>query len=133
MLKRIKSINDYQPIGSYSDATKFGNLIYTSGQLPINKVTNNIEFSNDIKKQTVQVIENIQDILMENKSSLSKVIKATVYLSDLKNYSKFEEIYKLYFRNNFPSRTTFEVNALPMGALIEIEIIAEIEVNSNGK
>lgn len=127
MLKRISSEKAPKAVGSYSAATKVGNLIYTSGQLPINRKTGKIDFPNSIEKQTMQSMENLKYILEDNGSSTERIVKTTVYLKNIEDFSTFNEVYSKYFSEDFPSRTAFEVGNLPMGAMIEIEAIAEIE------
>lgn len=126
MLNRISSNKLPKAVGSYSSATKINNLIFTSGQLPINGKLNIIEHPNDIKKQTEQSMNNIKYILEDNGSCISKIIKTTVYLKNINDFSSFDEIYKSFFDKEFPSRTAFEVGNLPMNSLIEIEVIADI-------
>lgn len=127
MLKRLSSEKAPKAVGSYSAATKVGNLIYTSGQLPINRETGEIDFPNNIEKQTIQSMENLKYILEENRSSIEKIVKTTVYLQNIEDFSTFNEVYSNYFSKDFPSRTAFEVGNLPMDAMIEIEAIAETE------
>lgn len=126
MLNRISSNKLPKAVGSYSAATKIDNLIFTSGQLPINGKLNIIEYPNDIKKQTEQSMNNIKSILEDNGSCISKIIKTTVYLKNINDFSSFDEVYKDFFDKEFPSRTAFEVGHLPMDSLIEIEVIAEV-------
>ncbi len=111
-------------IGPYSQGVVFGNLIYTSGQLPIDP--NTCEFAGDtIKEQTMQSLNNVKSILEEAGSSMEKVIKTTVFLSDMKNFSDMNEIYAEFFKEgNYPARSAVEVAKLPKGALVEIEVVA---------
>ncbi len=125
MLKRISSEKLPQAVGSYSPATEVGNLIFTSGQLPINGKTNKIDFPDSIEEQTKQSMDNVKYILEDNKSSLENIVKTTVYLKNIKDFASFDQVYKSYFTESFPSRTAFEVGDLPMGALIEIEVVAQ--------
>lgn len=126
MLKRISSDKLPKAVGSYSAATIVNNMIYTSGQLPINGELNKIEHPEDVKSQTKQSMNNIKYILEDNGSSIDKIVKTTVYLQNISDFASFDEVYKGFFDNEFPSRTAFEVGNLPMGALIEIEVIAEV-------
>lgn len=111
-------------IGPYSQGVIFGDLIYTSGQLPIDP--NTCEFAGDtIKEQTMQSLKNVKSILEEAGSSMEKVIKTTVFLSDMKNFSDMNEIYAEFFKEgNYPARSAVEVAKLPKGALVEIEVVA---------
>lgn len=127
MLQRISSNKLPKAVGSYSPATKVGNLIFTSGQLPINGKTKMIDFPSSVEKQVEQSMKNIKCILKDNNSSLEDVVKATVYLQDIKDFVKFDQVYQSFFDGNFPARTAFEVGNLPMNALVEIEVIAMVK------
>ena len=118
-----------EPIGPYSQAVKFspGNktLIYTSGQVAINPETS--EFTGgDIKQQTTLAIENIKAILAEAGSDLTKVIKTTVFIRKMSDFSAMNDVYNHYFSESKPARSTIEVSGLPKDALVEIETIAYI-------
>ncbi len=110
-------------IGPYSQAIVTGNLIYTSGQIPINPASGNIEAS-DIASQTEQAIKNLKAVLEEAGSSLEKVVKTTCFLQNIQDFSTFNSVYEKYFTLK-PARSCVEVAALPKGALVEIEVIAE--------
>lgn len=110
-------------IGPYSQAIKCGGFVFTSGQVPINPSTGKIE-AQDIEGQTKQVMKNLEAVLKEAGSDFSKVIKTTVFLTDLANFGKVNEIYASYFAKEAPARSCFQVVKLPMGALIEIEMTA---------
>lgn len=110
-------------IGPYSQAIVTGNLIYTSGQIPINPASGNIEAS-DIASQTEQAIKNLKAVLEKAGSSLEKVVKTTCFLQNIQDFSTFNSIYEKYFTLK-PARSCVEVAALPKGALVEIEVIAE--------
>ena len=129
MINRISSKKLPKAVGSYSSGTKVGNLLFSSGQLPINSKTGAIDFPDAIEKQTEQSMKNVKYLLEDNGSSLEKIIKTTVYLQDIKDFAKFDSIYKTFFSDSFPARTAFEVGNLPMGAFIEIEVIAKVEDN----
>ncbi|MCY6369155.1 RidA family protein [Clostridium ganghwense] len=111
-------------IGPYSQAVKAGNLVFTSGQLPINTETG--EMPATIEEQTRQSLENVKVIIEEAGSSMDKVLKTTVLLSDIKNFGKMNEVYNEYFKENYPARSAFQVGKLPKDALVEIEVIALI-------
>lgn len=125
MFERINTKNAPAAIGPYSQAIKYGNFIFISGQIPVEPSTNKI-VPQDIEIQTRQVIENIKGILEKIGGTLENVIKTTVYLKNMKDFEKMNFIYAQYFKNK-PARTTVEVSNLPKGALIEIEAIAVIE------
>ena len=110
-------------IGPYSQAIVSGNLIYTSGQIPINPASGNIEAS-DIASQTEQVIKNLRAVLAASGSSLEKVVKTTCFLQHIQDFVTFNSVYEKYFTVK-PARSCVEVAALPKGALVEIEVIAE--------
>lgn len=110
-------------IGPYSQAIEANGTLYISGQLPINPSIGKIE-STDILEQTEQVFANINAILTEAGYSFGDVVKSTVFLSDIANFSGMNEIYKKYYITNCPARSAFAVKDLPLGALVEIETIA---------
>jgi 2-iminobutanoate/2-iminopropanoate deaminase len=111
-------------IGPYSQAIKFGNILFISGQVPVNPATG--ELTGDIKVQTRQVLENIKSILAAAGASASDVVKTTVFLQNLDDFAAMNEIYGAYFPKEAPARSTVEVARIPRGALIEIEAIAFI-------
>lgn len=109
-------------IGPYSQGIVYNNLIYTSGQISIDPVTQ--EFRNgSIEEQTQQVLDNLREVLAAGGSSLEKVIKTTIFLSSMDDFTTVNEIYSKYFTSK-PARSTVEVSRLPKDALIEIEAIA---------
>ncbi len=111
-------------IGPYSQAMVTGGLVYTSGQIPIDPSTGNIEAAT-IEGQTEQAIKNLSAVLEAAGSSLGKVVKTTCFLSDMGNFAVFNGIYAGYFPGN-PARSCVEVSALPKGAMVEIEAVGEI-------
>jgi len=111
-------------IGSYSQAVKAGNLLFTSGQLPIDPATG--EVSGDITAQTKQVLENLKSILEAAGGTLRDVIKATVFITDLSGFAAMNEVYAKYFIVAPPARSTVEISGLAKKALVEIEVIAQI-------
>ncbi|MCH4887530.1 RidA family protein [Acidaminobacter sp. JC074] len=123
MKKVISTVNAPLAIGPYSQANQVGNTIYISGQLPIDPVTG--EFSSEeIKGQTKQSLENAKAILIEGGFTMENVVKTTVYLDDIKEFVSMNEVYAQYFTSKFPARAAFEVAKLPLGAKVEIEMIA---------
>jgi len=126
MLSEIKVVfteKAPKPIGPYSQAIVYGNLIFLSGQIPIDPETGDVVRGN-IAEQTKQVLNNIQNILKAAGSDLNKVVKVTVFLKDLSLFDEFNKIYGEYFNEIAPARTTVEVSNLPKGVLIEIDAIA---------
>ncbi|PEY30839.1 reactive intermediate/imine deaminase [Bacillus cereus] len=111
-------------IGPYSQAMKAGNLIFTSGQLPIDP--KNGEMPDTIENQTKQSLENVKAILEEAGSDLSKVVKTTVFLKDMNHFAQMNEVYRTYFTENCPARSAIQVARLPKDALVEIEVIATL-------
>ncbi|MDD3656237.1 MAG: RidA family protein [Atribacterota bacterium] len=110
-------------IGPYSQAIKFNNLVFVSGQIAINPDSN--EFVNgNITSQTKQVIENIKAILEAAGSSLQNVLKVTIFITDMKDFDSINKIYSEYFNTSLPARVCVEVPNLPKGAKIEMEAIA---------
>ena len=109
-------------IGPYSQANKIGNLIFTSGQIPLVPATG--ELVTDIEGATKQCLENVKAILEEAGSSLDKVVKTVVFIKNMDDFALVNEVYGQYFVNNKPARSCVEVARLPKDALIEIEAIA---------
>lgn len=124
MKKEIKSAQAPGAIGPYSQAVKAGNLIFVSGQLPIDVATG--EMPSDIKTQTAQSIKNIKAILSEAGASLDNVVKTTVFLADMSLFAPMNEVYAEYFNATYPARAAFAVKELPKKALVEIEVIAAV-------
>ena len=111
-----------QAIGPYVQAVQHGNLIYTSGQIPLTK--DGALAGTDIRSQTAQVMKNLEAILLKGGTNLNHVIKTTCFISDLNNFTEFNEVYAAYFERSFPARSCVEVARLPRDVLIEIEAIA---------
>jgi 2-iminobutanoate/2-iminopropanoate deaminase len=110
-------------IGPYSQAIMVDGFLYTSGQIAIDPATG--EFvEGGIEAQTERVLENIKAILKAAGMDLSNVIKATLFVTNMGNFAKINEIYGRYFKDNPPARSLVEVKSLPKGALIEIEVVA---------
>jgi 2-iminobutanoate/2-iminopropanoate deaminase len=122
MKKKLTSEKAPNPIGPYSVAVNYGNLIFTSGQIPLDRQGNIV--GTDIKAQTKQTIENLKNILEENGSSIDKVIKTTVYLKDIAEFAGMNEVYNEYFEDSAPARSTLEAARLPKNVKIEMDIIA---------
>ncbi len=124
MAKQISTDKAPAAIGPYSQAVQTGNLLYTSGQIPIDPKTGNIEAA-DITAQTVQVMENLKAVLEAAGSDLTKAVKTLCFLTDMGNFAAFNEVYAKYFTGK-PARSCVAVTALPKGALVEVEVIAEL-------
>lgn len=124
MKKEINSKKAPGAIGPYSQAVQAANLIFVSGQLPIDAATG--EMPADIKAQTAQSIENIRAILAEAGASLCNVVKTTVFLADMSLFADMNEVYASYFQEVYPARAAFAVKELPKKALVEIEVIAAL-------
>ena len=121
----ITSKDAPKAIGPYSQAIKMGNFIYTSGQIGLSPVTNTLA-GDDIVSQTRQALGNLKAVLIEAGSDMAHVIKVTVYLKDLNDYGKVNDIYKEYFPEIKPARSAVQVARLPKDALVEIECVAVI-------
>ncbi len=122
MKKTILSDKAPHPVGPYSPAVSIGEFIYSSGQVGINadgKFT-----SEDVKGQTKQALENLKNILEDNGSSLDDIVKVTVFLRDMEDFTEMNDIYSRYFTKPYPARSTVAVNGLPLNARVEIEVIA---------
>lgn len=112
-------------IGPYSQAIRTDLAVYTAGQLGVNPSTGDL-VSTDIEAQTRQALQNLQNVLQAGGSSLANVLKTTVFLQDMNDFTKMNNIYAEFFGENPPARSTVQVAALPKGALVEIEAVALI-------
>ena len=126
MRKVIHTERAPKAVGPYSQAISAGNLLFTAGQVAIDPRTGKL-VEGGIKEQTRQVMENLKAILTEARTDFTKVVKTTVFLQDMKTFAEFNLIYGEYFPSEPPARSTFQVGALPLGALVEIEMIVLIE------
>jgi 2-iminobutanoate/2-iminopropanoate deaminase len=114
------------PIGPYNQAVKSGNLLYTSGQIPIDPATGDL-VDGGIREQTIQVLENLKTVIEAGGGTLNDVIKTTVFLVDMAEFAEFNVVYAEYFDEaDAPARSTVQVAALPKGSRVEIELIAKI-------
>jgi len=123
-MEQISTSHAPAAIGPYSQAIKTGNTLYLSGQIPLMPNTNEL-VQDDIAKQTEQVILNIKSVLSAASSDISRVVKTTCFLTDINDFVAFNEVYARHFIGK-PARSCVAVSALPRGARVEIEIIAEI-------
>jgi 2-iminobutanoate/2-iminopropanoate deaminase len=111
------------PIGPYSQATSFGNLIFTSGQIAIDPATGKFSPA-DIRSETKQVMENLKNLLAAAGTDFSKVLKTSIFLMDMGEFIAVNEVYAGYFSDQYPARETVQVAQLPAGARVEISMIA---------
>ena len=129
MKKQITTSEAPAAIGPYSQAVMAGNLVFVSGQIPIDPKTGQL-VTDDISVQTEQVLRNIEKILEAAGSSLGQVVKTTIYLNDMADYPKVNETYARFFSDSPPARATVEVSRLPKDVGVEIEAIALVSVNA---
>ena len=111
-------------IGPYNQAIQVGNLVYTSGQIPIDPATG-VFAEGGIKEQTRQSLTNVKAILEEAGLTMNNVVKTTVFMADMKDFADMNSVYAEFFTEPYPARSAVAVKTLPKGALIEIEVIAE--------
>lgn len=126
MLKTVATANAPAAIGPYSQAIIAGNLVFTSGQIPL-KPDGQL-LAGGIREQTEQVFRNLEAVLQEAGSHLGQVVKATVFLKDMNLFGELNEVYGAFFKDHKPARSTVEVARLPKDVLVEIELIATINV-----
>ena len=118
----INTVSVPKAIGPYSQGILYNNLIFTSGQIPLD-VENNIIISKDFSEQVIQVLNNLKNLIESEGSTIEKIIKLNVYLTDLNNFDRLNEIFKDFFKINYPARSVVEVSRLPKDAKIEIDAI----------
>lgn len=123
----ISTDNAPQAIGPYSQAVKTGNLIFISGQIPLDPKTGDI-VDGTVEDQANQVLENIKSICEAAGHGLEDIVKITIFLTDLGNFATVNEVMKKYFKEPYPARATVEISGLPLGVEVEIEAI----VSTNG-
>lgn len=121
----IATDNAPQAIGPYEQGIKVGNFVYTAGQIPMDPRTGNL-VSGGIKEQTCQVLENLKAVLEAGGTSLDRVIKSTVYLKSMTDFTAMNEVYADYLGQSKPARSTVAVADLPRGALVEIDLVATL-------
>lgn len=124
-MKAIHTSQAPAAIGPYSQAIQAGNLLFTSGQLPIVPETGNIE-AQDIKGQTRQSLLNVEAILREAGLSLANVVKTTVFMADMADFADMNAVYSEFFTSTCPARSAVAVRTLPKNALVEIEVVAAL-------
>ena len=124
-MEKIYTKNAPEAIGPYSQAVKVGNLVFTSGQIPINPASGNIE-AEGIEAQTEQVMKNLKAVLEAAGSCTENAINTTCFLADMADFAAFNGIYAKYFTEK-PARSCVAVKTLPRNVLVEVEVIAEIK------
>lgn len=125
-MKTISTTKAPGAIGPYSQGQIVGNMVFTSGQLGLNPATGDFVGA-DVKAQAQASLENVKAILEAAGTSMDKVCKTTVFLSDMANFGAVNEVYGTFFKEgSYPARSCVEVAALPKGGLVEIEVIAEL-------
>ena len=121
--KIIRTDNAPAPIGPYSQAVQFGNLLFISGQVPIDPNTGNV-VEGDIKTETTQVMKNLEAILHNAGMDFTNIIKTSIFLMDMGQFAQVNEVYGSYFGEMPPARETVQVSGLPKGVKVEISMIA---------
>ncbi len=114
-------------IGPYSHGTAYGNLIFTSGQLPVCKKKGSV-VDGGITEQSIQSLENLKYVLEAGGGSLETILKTTCYLAEISDFAAFNEVYKTYFKTDCPARSCFAVKDLPLGVKVEVEAIAHVKM-----
>ena len=125
MSRSIQTDRAPAAVGPYSQAIINGDLLFSSGQIPLDPATGKLVVGG-IAEQTERVMENLRAVLEAGGSSLNQVCKTTIFLTDLSNFAEVNQVYARYFEADPPARSTLQVAALPLGADIEIEAIARI-------
>lgn len=125
MKKVISTVKAPAAIGPYSQAVRVGNLVYTSGQIPINPATG-VFAEGGIKEQTRQSLLNVKAILEAAGLTMSDVVKTTVFMADMNDFADMNAVYAEFFSEPYPARSAVAVKALPKGALVEIEVVAGV-------
>ncbi len=123
MKETISTKESPAAIGPYSQAVKQGNILVTSGQIPLDPVTMEV-VDGDITVQTTRVLDNLVAVLEAGGGSLEKVIKTTCFLNDMSDFAAFNEVYKNYFTGDVPARSCVAVDRLPKDVLVEVEALA---------
>jgi 2-iminobutanoate/2-iminopropanoate deaminase len=119
----VSTENAPAAIGPYSQAVRVGELIYTAGQIALVPETGKL-IEGDIETQTRQVMENLAAVLQAAGSSLTQVVKTTIFVTDINDFARVNQVYGSFFQDNPPARSTVQVAALPLGANVEIEVVA---------
>ena len=125
MIKKVYTKNAPEAIGPYSQAIICGNMLYTSGQVPINPATGNVE-TEGITDQATQAMKNLAAVLEEAGTKFENVVKTTCFLADMGDFAAFNAVYAQYFTSN-PARSCVAVKTLPKNVLVEVEVVAVID------
>ena len=125
MKKVIRTTKAPSAIGPYSQAIQVGNIIYTSGQIPIDPATGSF-VEGGIKEQTRQSLLNVKAILEEAGLTMSNVVKTTVFMADMNDFADMNAVYAEFFAEPYPARSAVAVKTLPKGAFVEIEVVAGV-------
>ena len=124
-MKTINTNKAPEALGPYSHAMVVNNLVFTSGQIPLDTEGNIV--SDDVKEQTKQVLDNLSVVLEEAGSDLNSVVKATIFISDMNEFQQINEVYGQYFNEHKPARSCVEVARLPKDVKVEIELVSKIK------
>lgn len=124
-MKTINTNKAPEALGPYSHAMVVNNLVFTSGQIPLDTEGNIV--SSDVKEQTKQVLENLSVVLKEAGSDLNSVVKATIFISDMNEFQQINEVYGSYFNEHQPARSCVEVSRLPKDVKVEIELVGKVK------
>jgi 2-iminobutanoate/2-iminopropanoate deaminase len=127
-ITEIKTTKAPAPVGPYSQAILVGSTLYCSGQIALDPVTGEVVGGGDVQEEARQVLKNMDEVLKEAGASAKNVVRCTVFLADLKEFAKVNEIYADFFKDNAvaPTRSCVQAGALPKGVLVEIDCIAEL-------
>lgn len=123
-MKEVKTNNAPAAIGPYSQAIVTGNMVFTSGQIPVHPLTG--EIPGTVEEQAKQVFTNLKNLLEAAGTSIHKVIKTTVFIKNMEDFATINKIYETHFAEPYPARSCVEVARLPKDVLIEVEAVAEI-------
>jgi 2-iminobutanoate/2-iminopropanoate deaminase len=127
MRTAIHSDQAPRAIGPYSQAIRAGNLLFCSGQIPLDPKSGEMVGTGDVRAQTKRVMENLQAVLQAAGASFANVVRTTIFLVDLGDFGAVNEIYGSYFKEHPPARATLQVAGLPRGAMVEIDAVAVVD------
>lgn len=113
------------PVGPYAQAVRVGDLMFCSGQIPLDPATGQM-VTGDVPTQTRRVMDNLKAVLAAAGVGFDQVVKATIYMTDLQDFAAMNAVYATYFTRDFPARATVQVAALPRGAAVEIDLIVHL-------
>lgn len=124
MKKVVKTLSAPNPVGPYSQAVSVGPFLFCSGQIAIDPKTNEVKSSDSVQDQAKLVMENIKAVLSANSMNFSHVVKTTIFLSNMDDFAKVNDIYGSYMQEPYPARSTIAVKTLPKNVSVEVEVIA---------